>query len=211
MTHTASLIHATPDGDKLISYMARVSNPINQSNTETSAKLIKYLITHKHWSPFEMVNMCVEINTTRAISAQILRHRSFSFQEFSQRYARVESNPVIPSIRRQDPTNRQNSTDNMSEFTCQEFQLKSKYLFDQSMILYNEMIGAGVAKECAREILPLATPTRMYMNGTLRSWIHYTDLRCANGTQLEHKLIADQCRDLIKQSFPMVYDALTDL
>jgi thymidylate synthase (FAD) len=211
MTHTASLIHATPDGDKLISYMARVSNPTNQSNTETSAKLIKYLITHKHWSPFEMVNMCVEINTTRAISAQILRHRSFSFQEFSQRYARVESNPVIPSIRRQDPTNRQNSTDNMSEFTCQEFQLKSKYLFDQSMILYNEMIGAGVAKECAREILPLATPTRMYMNGTLRSWIHYTDLRCANGTQLEHKLIADQCRDLIKQSFPMVYDALTDL
>jgi thymidylate synthase (FAD) len=191
--------------------MARVSNPTNQSNTETSAKLIKYLITHKHWSPFEMVNMCVEINTTRAISAQILRHRSFSFQEFSQRYARVESNPVIPSIRRQDPTNRQNSTDNMSEFTCQEFQLKSKYLFDQSMILYNEMIGAGVAKECAREILPLATPTRMYMNGTLRSWIHYTDLRCANGTQLEHKLIADQCRDLIKQSFPMVYDALTDL
>jgi thymidylate synthase (FAD) len=211
MTHTASLIHATPDGDKLISYMARVSNPTNQSNTETSAKLIKYLITHKHWSPFEMVNMCVEINTTRAISAQILRHRSFSFQEFSQRYARVESNPVIPAIRRQDPTNRQNSTDNMSEFTCQEFQLKSKYLFDQSMILYNEMIGAGVAKECAREILPLATPTRMYMNGTLRSWIHYTDLRCANGTQLEHKLIADQCRDLIKQSFPMVYDALTDL
>ena len=211
MTHTASLIHATPDGDKLISYMARVSNPTNQSNTETSAKLIKYLITHKHWSPFEMVNMCVEINTTRAISAQILRHRSFSFQEFSQRYARVESNPIIPSIRRQDPTNRQNSTDNMSEFTCQEFQLKSKYLFDQSMILYNEMLGAGVAKECAREILPLATPTRMYMNGTLRSWIHYTDLRCANGTQLEHKLIADQCRDLIKQSFPMVYDALTDL
>lgn len=206
--HSVRLIHSTYDGDGLISYMARVSNPNNQNNTETSAKLIKYLIDHKHWSPFEMVNMCVEINTTRAISAQILRHRSFSFQEFSQRYAKVESNPIIPAIRKQDLKNRQNSTDDMSDFTVQEFQLKSQYVFDQAMLLYDEMIGAGVAKECAREVLPLASPTRMYMNGTLRSWIHYCDLRCGNGTQHEHRIIADQCRELIKECFPMVFSAL---
>ena len=206
--HSVRLIHSTYDGDGLIAYMARVSNPNNQNNTETSAKLIKYLIDHKHWSPFEMVNMCVEINTTRAISAQILRHRSFSFQEFSQRYAKVESNPIIPAIRKQDLKNRQNSTNDMSDYAIQEFQLKSKYVFDQAMLLYDEMIGAGVAKECAREVLPLASPTRMYMNGTLRSWIHYCDLRCGNGTQYEHRIIADQCRELIKECFPMVFAAL---
>ena len=206
--HSVKLIHSTPNGDDLVSYMARVSNPNNQNNTETSARLIKYLITHKHWSPFEMVNMCVEISTTRSIAAQILRHRSFSFQEFSQRYAEVTSDPVIPDIRRQDTKNRQNSIDDIDEFQKQEFQLKAKYVFEQCQLLYDEMLGAGVAKECAREVLPLSTPTKLYMNGTLRSWIHYCDLRCANGTQLEHQIIADQCKELIFQCFPMVYEAL---
>ena len=201
------LIHSTPDGDNLIAYMARVSNPANQNNTETSSKLISYLIKHKHWSPLEMVNMCVEINTTRSISAQILRHRSFSFQEFSQRYAAVLDDPVIPDLRRQDTKNRQNSIDDLDPYTKQELQLKARFIYDQSMMLYDEMLGAGVAKECARDVLPLSSPTRMYMNGTLRSWVHYCDLRCANGTQLEHKIIADQCKELIIQQFPMVAEA----
>ncbi len=191
-----------------MSYMARVSNPDNQNNTETSAKLIKYLIKHQHWSPFEMVSMCVEINTTRSIAAQILRHRSFSFQEFSQRYAAVTDSPVIPDLRRQDTKNRQNSIDDLDPFTKQELQLKAQYVFDQAQMLYDEMLGAGVAKECAREVLPLSTPTRLYMHGTLRSWLHYTGLRCANGTQLEHQQIAQQCRELIEQCFPQVYAAL---
>ena len=197
------LIHSTPDGDNLVAYMARVSNPSNQDNTETSARLIKYLVKHKHWSPFEMVNMCVEIKTTRSIAAQILRHRSFSFQEFSQRYSQVHDRPVIPNLRRQDDKNRQNSVDDLDPFTVQDFQLKADQLYDMSLFLYNEMLCAGVAKECAREILPLSTPTTLYMNGTLRSWIHYCDLRCGNGTQLEHKVIADQCKELVSQQFPM--------
>ncbi len=205
---TVKLIHYTQDGDDLVSYMARVSNPDNQNNTETSAKLIKYLIKHQHWSPFEMVSMCVEINTTRSIAAQILRHRSFSFQEFSQRYAAVTDSPVIPDLRRQDTKNRQNSIDDLDPFTKQELQLKAQYVFDQAQMLYDEMLGAGVAKECAREVLPLSTPTRLYMHGTLRSWLHYTGLRCANGTQLEHQQIAQQCRELIEQCFPQVYAAL---
>ena len=208
---SVKLIHSTPDGDNLVAYMARVSNPDNQNNTETSARLIKYLIKHKHWSPFEMVNMCVEINTTRSIAAQILRHRSFSFQEFSQRYAAVTNNPVIPDLRRQDTKNRQNSIDDLDPFTKQELQLKAQFVFDQAQMLYDEMLGAGVAKECAREVLPLATPTRLYMNGTLRSWIHYTDLRCSNGTQLEHKVIADECRKHIESCFPLVSKALSSM
>ncbi len=208
---SVKLIHSTPYGDNLVAYMARVSNPDNQNNTETSARLIKYLIKHKHWSPFEMVNMCVEINTTRSIAAQILRHRSFSFQEFSQRYAAVTNNPVIPDLRRQDTKNRQNSIDDLDPFTKQELQLKAQFVFDQAQMLYDEMLGAGVAKECAREVLPLATPTRLYMNGTLRSWIHYTDLRCSNGTQLEHKVIADECRKHIESCFPLVSKALSSM
>ena len=208
---TVKLIHYTQDGDDLVSYMARVSNPDNQNNTETSAKLIKYLIKHQHWSPFEMVSMCVEINTTRSIAAQILRHRSFSFQEFSQRYAAVTDSPVIPDLRRQDTKNRQNSIDDLDPFTKQELQLKAQFVFDQAQMLYDEMLGAGVAKECAREVLPLATPTRLYMNGTLRSWIHYCDLRCGNGTQKEHRDIADECRLLIAQCFPLVSQALSSL
>jgi len=211
MSHTVKLIHSTPKGDELVAYMARVSNPNNQNNTETSARLIKYLIKHKHWSPFEMVNMCVEINTTRSIAAQILRHRSFSFQEFSQRYAVVNGNPVIPDLRRQDTENRQNSIDDLDAFTKQELQLKAQFVFDQAQMLYDEMLGAGVAKECAREVLPLSTPTTLYMNGTLRSWIHYTDLRCANGTQKEHQQIADQCLELVKECFPLVSKALSSI
>ena len=207
-THTASLVHSTPDGDTLIAYMARVSNPSNQDNTETSSRLIKYLIKHKHWSPFEMVNMCVEINTTRSISAQILRHRSFSFQEFSQRYAAITDSPVVPDLRSQDTKNRQNSIDDLDPYTVQDFQLKAQLLFDQSMLLYTEMLKAGVAKECARDVLPMSSPTKLYMNGTLRSWIHYCDLRCGNGTQLEHKIIADECKKLIIQQFPLVSEAL---
>lgn len=202
------LIHSTPDGDNLVAYMARVSNPANQANTETSGKLISYLIKHKHWSPFEMVNMCVEIHTTRSISAQILRHRSFSFQEFSQRYALILDSPQVPDLRRQDTSNRQNSIDDLDSNTKQLLQHKAQFIFDQAMILYDEMIGAGVAKECARDVLPLSTPTKMYMNGTLRSWIHYCELRCDNGTQLEHRIIADQCKELIIQQFPLVSEAL---
>ena len=206
--HSVKLIHSTPDGDNLVSYMARVSNPSNQNNTETSARLIKYLIKHKHWSPFEMVNMCVEIHTTRSIAAQILRHRSFSFQEFSQRYAAVTDRPDTLVVRRQDDKNRQSSIDDVDPYTSQDFQIKAQQVYDLSYGLYNEMLAAGIAKECAREVLPMSSPTTLYMNGTLRSWIHYTDLRCANGTQIEHKQIADQCRALIKDCFPQVYAAL---
>ncbi len=210
MSHHVKYVHSTPDGDNLVAYMARVSNPENQHNTETSARLIRYLIKHKHWSPFEMVNMCVEINTTRSIAAQILRHRSFSFQEFSQRYAKALDKPSALAVRRQDTKNRQNSVDDIDPYTTQDFQIKADQVYDLSFKLYNEMLAAGVAKECAREVLPLSTPTRLYMNGTLRSWLHYCDLRCANGTQLEHKFIADQCRDLIDQYFPLVAKALHD-
>ena len=208
---SVNLIHSTPDGDDLVAYMARVSNPDNQNNTETSARLIKYLIKHKHWSPFEMVNMCVEINTTRSIAAQILRHRSFSFQEFSQRYADVTARPAPIAVRRQDLKNRQDSVDDIDPYTQQDFQIKAEHVYDMSFKLYQEMLQAGVAKECAREVLPLSTPTKLYMNGTLRSWIHYTDLRCSNGTQLEHKVIADECRKHIESCFPLVSKALSSI
>jgi thymidylate synthase (FAD) len=207
MYHTVSLVHTTPDAEQLIAYMARVSNPDNQDNPE-SERLIRYLIKHKHWSPFEMVNMCVQIETTRSVAAQILRHRSFSFQEFSQRYAQVTEPALIPKLRRQDTKNRQNSIDNLDPVTVDEFNIKMNSLFELSESLYNEMLAAGVAKECARDILPLSTPTKLYMNGTLRSWLHYCDLRCANGTQYEHKLIADQVKGLIDQEFPTIYAAM---
>jgi thymidylate synthase (FAD) len=207
MSHSVQLVHATPDAESLVAYMARVSNPDNQDNPD-SERLIKYLIKHKHWSPFEMVNMCVEIETTRSVAAQILRHRSFSFQEFSQRYAKVDKPAAIPHLRRQDNKNRQNSIDDLDFYTTKDFTIKINSLFELSESLYKEMLQAGVAKECARDILPLSTPTKLYMNGTLRSWLHYTDLRCANGTQYEHKLIADQCKDLIKQQFPTIYAAM---
>ena len=210
MYHTVSLVHTTPDAEKLIAYMARVSNPDNQDNPE-SERLIRYLIKHKHWSPFEMVNMCVQIETTRSVAAQILRHWSFSFQEFSQRYAEVAEPAAIPQLRRQDTENRQNSIDDLDFYTLKDFTTKINSLFELSESLYKEMLQAGVAKECARDVLPLSTPTKLYMNGTLRSWLHYCDLRCGNGTQYEHKLIADQVKSLIEQEFPTIYKAMFDV
>jgi len=207
--HSVSLVHTTKDGDSLIAYMARVSNPSNQNNTQTSPKLIQYLIKHKHWSPFEMVNMCVEINTTRSISAQILRHRSFSFQEFSQRYADVNElgSPILPELREQDSKNRQNSTDTLNELDKETYNVFIKKLFEDTLDLYQNMIDSGIAKECARDVLPMASPSRLYMNGTLRSWIHYCDLRCSNGTQKEHRVIADQIKGLIKEHYPLSFEA----
>jgi len=206
--HTVQLVHHTNKGDELVAYMARVSNPANQNNTETSAKLIKYLIKHKHWSPFEMVNMCVEIETTRSIAAQILRHRSFSFQEFSQRYADASQlgSPTVPQLRLQDTKNRQNSIEIEEEdlFLKQEI----TQLFKHSELVYKKLLEQGVAKECAREVLPLSMPTRMYMNGTIRSWLHYCDLRTSNGTQKEHAQIAAQVQDLLYQHLPNVCEAM---
>ena len=208
-THSVKLVHITPNAEELISYMARVSNPSNQSNTETSAKLIKYLIDHQHWSPFEMVNMCVEINTTRSIAAQILRHRSFSFQEFSQRYAEVPIPAELPHLRRQDTKNRQNSIDDLDDSIKQSFDFRIGQLYADSYRIYKDMIASGIAKECAREVLPLATPTRMYMNGTIRSWIHYCQLRCGNGTQQEHRIIAQGVYKLLEEHLPSVCTAFT--
>jgi len=207
-THNVSLVHITPNAEELISYMARVSNPANQSNTETSPKLIRYLIEHQHWSPFEMVNMCVEIETTRSIAAQILRHRSFSFQEFSQRYAEVPIPAELPQLRRQDTKNRQNSIDDLDDVLKQNFNFRIGVLYGDSYRLYKDMVAAGVAKECAREVLPLATPTRLYMNGTIRSWLHYCDLRTSNGTQKEHAVIASQVQDILYSHIPNVCEAM---
>ncbi len=200
------LVHSTPNGDALIAYMARVSNPANQFNPE-SAKLIRYLIKHKHWSPFEMVNLCIEIHTTRDISAQILRHRSFSFQEFSQRYAKT-NRPCIPDLRLQDPTNRQNSVDGLGDYNKLQLQGQISEVFDQVYGLYMKLLEQGVAKECARKILPMNSPTSLYMNGTLRSWIHYIDLRSAEGTQKEHREIAEACRSIFTRAFPVTAAAV---
>ena len=208
MIHSVSLVHATENGDDLISYMAKVSNLTNQN--KPSPKLIQYLIKHKHWSPFEMVNMCLEIKTTRSISAQILRHRSFSFQEFSQRYASVEDlgEPIIPNLRRQDTTNRQNSIDDLKERDKDIWNMMIERHFKESLALYAVLLKDGVAKECARDVLPLASPTRMYMNGTLRSWIHYINLRTDESTQREHRLIASACKEQFKLKFPLTFKAI---
>ena len=205
--HKVQLIHVTPEAEQLVAYMARVSNPSNQDNPEATG-LIRYLIKHKHWSPFEMVNMCVSIETTRSIAAQILRHRSFSFQEFSQRYASVTAKPAELAVRRQDTKNRQNSIDNMPYETAREFKDKANIVYDLSYKLYEEMLAAGVAKECAREVLPLSSPTKLYMNGTIRSWLHYVDLRSAHGTQYEHKMIADQVKAVLASVVPSIHDAM---
>ena len=208
--HTLTHIHSTNKGDDLIAYMARVSNPDNQNNTDTSARLIKYLIKHKHWSPFEMVNMCVCIETTRSVAQQIIRHRSFSFQEFSQRYAKVTKKSWLPELRRQDVKNRQNSIDDLNLAQVAYWHAQMEKCYEQCFTVYDNMINAGVAKECAREVLPLSTPTTLYMNGSLRSWLHYCDLRCEAGTQREHRIIADQAKEQIKLYFPMVYEAWSD-
>jgi len=200
----------TPDAEHLISDMARVSNPSNQGNYETADRLIRYLIKHRHWSPFEMASMCLEINTTRGIAAQILRHRSFSFQEFSQRYADVKelTNIALPELRRQDIKNRQNSTDDLEPEVVENLNNKISVLFEQSNNLYNELLEKGVAKECARFILPIATPSRLYMTGTIRSWMHYIDLRSANGTQKEHMDIALECKSILERELPNVCKAM---
>jgi thymidylate synthase (FAD) len=206
---TVSLISVTPKAEELIAYCARVSNPDNQDNP-CSEKLIRYLITHNHWSPFELAHVVLEINTTRSIAAQILRHRSFSFQEFSQRYADVSlmSFATAPALRRQDSKNRQNSIDDLDEELITDYQTKTQVLFDQSRLLYEELLSVGVAKECAREVLPLATPTRLYMAGSVRSWLHYVELRSANGTQLEHRQIALQAKQILSEILPNVSQAI---
>lgn len=206
---TVSLVSVTPKAEELIAYCARVSNPDNQDNPD-SEKLIRYLIKHNHWSPFELAHVVLEINTTRSIAAQILRHRSFSFQEFSQRYADVSlmSFATAPALRRQDSKNRQNSIDDLDEELITDYQTKAQVLFDQSRLLYEELLSAGVAKECAREVLPLATPTRLYMAGSVRSWLHYIELRSANGTQLEHRQIALQAKQILSEVLPNVSQAI---
>ena len=185
------------------------SNPSNQDN-EKFAGLLKYCINHQHWSVFEQSSMTLEIETTRAIAAQILRHRSFTYQEFSQRYASSTSLGKIPTpeYRRQDTKNRQNSTDDLDPFLKQTLELQTQTLFDSATALYEQMLADGVAKECARMVLPLATPTRIYMTGSCRSWIHYINLRSAHGTQKEHMLIAEGCREVFIEQFPTVSEAL---
>ena len=207
--HMVKLVSITPNAEQLVSYCARVSNPQNQDNPD-KAKLLRYLIKHKHWSPFEMAHVVMEIETSRAIAAQILRHRSFSFQEFSQRYADTSllPNTPLPNLRRQDLKNRQNSIDDLDPYTIQDFEIKAQMHFDQAKVLYGEMLKAGVAKECAREVLPLATRTRLYMAGSLRSWIHYVDLRSGNGTQLEHKGIALQAKAILMEQVPTIAEAM---
>ena len=191
-------------------YVARVSNPNNQENPNVSG-LLKYCIKHNHWSVFEQAHLTVEIETTRGIAAQVLRHRSFTFQEFSQRYADsslLGKEIPLPALRRQDDKNRQNSIDDIDPLTQQDFEIKMQRHFVNGMHLYKEMLEAGIAKECARFVLPLATPTRIYMTGSCRSWIHYIDLRSAHGTQQEHKEIAEACRKVFVEQFPIVSEAL---
>lgn len=201
-----SLVHCTPEAEKLIVRMARVSNPKNADNDETAPKLLRYLIKHQHWSPLEMASMCVKIDTERDIAAQILRHRSFSFQEFSTRYAKTGL-AEIPRWRTQDEKNRQASHDDLDQDAIQQFDKQTAVLLRNIYLTYEEMLKAGVAKECARRILPLCTPTTLYMHGTLRSWIHYIQLRSANGTQLEHQEIALECRNIFTQQFPVISEA----
>lgn len=204
------LINVTPDAEKNIAYCARVSNPNNQEN-ENYAKLLKYCIDHQHWSVFEHGFMTLEINTTRGLAAQILRHRSFTFQEFSQRYADTtllgEDIPLF-EIRRQDTKNRQNSIDDVDDEIIVKWNTKIREHFAKAKSLYDGMIKDGVAKECARFVLPLATPTRIYMSGSIRSWIHYIDLRSAHGTQKEHMIIANECKQIFNQQFPLISEAL---
>ena len=203
------LVTVTPDAEQLMAYVARVSNPSNQDN-EKYAGLLKYCIKHNHWSVFEQSSMTIEIETTRAIAAQILRHRSFTFQEFSQRYAASTAlgDIDLPELRRQDEKNRQNSTDDLDPEMVEKFNKQMITLFSSAKSLYEQMLSQGVAKECARMVLPLCTPTRIYMTGSCRSWIHYINLRSAHGTQKEHMDIAEACRKVFTEQFPSVSEAL---
>ena len=204
------LVTVTPKAEETMGYVARVSNPKNQDNPKV-AGLLSYCIKHGHWSVFEQAHMTVEIETTRGLAAQILRHRSFTYQEFSQRYAdssMLSKVIPMPELRRQDDKNRQNSIDDLDPFVVQDFELKMQRHFVEGMKLYKEMLDAGVAKECARFVLPLATPTKLYMTGSVRSWIHYINLRSAHGTQKEHMEIAENCRTIFNEQFPIVAEAL---
>ena len=207
---TVKLVSVTPDAEKTMAYVARVSNPNNQPNPNY-AGLLRYCIKHQHWSVFEQAFMTLEIETTRGLAAQCLRHRSFTYQEFSQRYADssllADEIPMI-DLRRQDTKNRQNSIDDIDPFVKQEFEIKIKKHFEEGMKLYKEMLEANIAKECSRFVLPLATPTRIYMSGSCRSWIHYIQLRSANGTQKEHMDIAEECKKIFVEQFPTVSEAL---
>ena len=204
-----NLISVTPDAEKHIAYVARVSNPKNQDN-EQFAGLLKYCIKHGHWSIFEQSFMTLEIETKRGIAAQILRHRSFTYQEFSQRYA--DSNLLgqieLPELRRQDTKNRQNSIDDLDPEVVEKLNKQMNTLFSSALSLYNQMLEKGIAKECARFVLPLATPTRIYMTGSVRSWIHYIDLRSAHGTQKEHMDIANEAKSIFVEQFPSIAEAL---
>ena len=203
------LVTVTPDAEKLMAYVARVSNPSNQDN-EKFAGLLKYCIKHQHWSVFEQSSMTLEINTTRAIAAQILRHRSFTFQEVSQRYAASTALGKIdlPELRRQDDKNRQNSIDDLDPKVVDKLNRQMNTLFTSAYSLYNQMLEAGVAKECARFVLPLATPTKLYMSGTVRSWLHYIELRTGHGTQKEHMEIASECKSIFSEQFPTIAAAM---
>ena len=207
---SVKLISVTPDAEQTMAYVARVSNPKNQENPNY-AKLLGYCIKHNHWSVFEQAFMTLEIETTRGLAAQILRHRSFTYQEWSQRYADssmlAESIPMF-DLRRQDTKNRQNSIDDIDDFVKQEYEIKIRRHFDEAMVLYQSMLDSGIAKECARFVLPLATPTRIYMSGSCRSWIHYINLRTANGTQKEHMEIAEACKKIFVDQFPTCAEAL---
>jgi thymidylate synthase (FAD) len=209
---SAKLIWITPAAEHQIEYCARVSNPKGQQTLDTTGKLLRYLVKHKHWSPFEMASACFEINTTRDISAQILRHRSFSFQEFSQRYASTTEGLGgidIPQLRRQDHTNRQNSTNDLSREETQSFYRRISSLFEDAEHLYQEMLSSGVAKESARKILPMNSPTRLYMAGTIRSWIHYLQVRRGPETQVEHRVIAEQINNILNQELPNLWEVIT--
>ena len=204
------LVTVTPKAEETMGYVARVSNPKNQDNPKV-AGLLSYCIKHGHWSVFEQAHLTLEIATTRGLAAQILRHRSFTYQEFSQRYAdssMLSKVIPLPELRRQDDKNRQNSIDDLDPFVVQDFDLKMQRHFVDGMKLYKEILDAGVAKECARFLLPLATPTKLYMTGSVRSWIHYINLRSAHGTQKEHMEIAENCRTIINEQFPIVAEAL---
>ena len=203
-------VSITPDAEKMMAYIARVSNPSNQQN-ENYSGLLKYCIKHNHWSVFEQSSMTLEIETTRGLAAQILRHRSFTFQEFSQRYADtklLDTQIPVPDLRSQDLKNRQNSNDDIPQEKKEEYQALIARHFEDSMNLYNSLLENGVAKECARFVLPLATPTRLYMTGSCRSWIHYINLRSAHGTQKEHMDVVEKARSIFVEQFPAVSEAL---
>lgn len=210
MNQTVDLVSVSPDAERNIAYCARVSNPNNQDNENISG-LLNYCIKHHHWSIFEMGFMTLEINTTRGLAAQILRHRSFTFQEFSQRYADTsflsEQIPLF-ELRRQDNKNRQNSIDDIPDEIRSKYNVLIREHFAKAKGIYDQMLKDGIAKECARFVLPLATPTRLYMSGSIRSWIHYIDLRSSNGTQKEHQEIANMCKDIFVREFPVISKAL---